>query len=137
MINTNHTAGVVYESCIRSTDLAFEPGGFEGDNPGELKAAERRCARSFDNMRMSPGKLMRLLLGKEGEETLTVWSYFFGLSEVSLSPLAVGYDAGNQVNDWLRRGGVELRLAITPTIVFPLFVSPRRRPFPASASGSL
>ena len=74
MINTNNTAGVVYQSCIRSADLAFEPGGFEGDNPGELKTAERRCARSFDNMRMSPGKLMRLLLGREGEETLTVWT---------------------------------------------------------------
>jgi hypothetical protein len=74
MINTNNTAGVVYQSCIRSADLAFEPGGFEGDNPGELRTAERRCARSFDNSRMSPGKLMRLLLGREGEETLTVWT---------------------------------------------------------------
>jgi hypothetical protein len=74
MINTNNTAGVVYQSCIRSAELAFEPGGFEGDNPGELKTAERRCARSFDNSRMSPGKLMRLLLGREGEETLTVWT---------------------------------------------------------------
>jgi len=74
MVDTNNTAEAVYQSCIRSADLAFEPGGFEGDNPGELKSAERRCARSYNNMRMSPRKLMRLLLGREGEETLTVWT---------------------------------------------------------------
>ncbi len=74
LVNTNNTAGVVYQSCIRNADLAFQPGGFEGDNPGELKAAERRCTRSFDNMRMSPGKLIRLLLGRESEETLIVWT---------------------------------------------------------------
>jgi hypothetical protein len=68
MVDTNNTAKVIYESCIRSADLAFEPGGFEGDNPGELKTADRRCARSFENMRLSPTKLMRLLLGREGGE---------------------------------------------------------------------
>lgn len=74
MVDATSTAGVVYQSCIRSADLAFQPGGFEGDNPGELKSAERQCARSYNNMRMSPRKLMRLLLGREGEETLTVWT---------------------------------------------------------------
>jgi hypothetical protein len=78
MVDTNNTAGAVYQSCIRSADLAFEPGGFEGDNPDELKAAERRCARSFYSMRMPPGKLMRLLLGREGEETLIVWTIILG-----------------------------------------------------------
>jgi hypothetical protein len=78
MVDTNNTAGAVYQSCIRSADLAFEPGGFEGDNPGELKTAERRCARSFYNMRMSPRKLMRLLLGMEGEETPIVWAIILG-----------------------------------------------------------
>jgi hypothetical protein len=73
MVDTTNTAEVVYQSCIRSADLAFQPGGFEGDNPGELKSAERQCARSFYNTRMSPGKLMRLLLGREGQETLIVW----------------------------------------------------------------
>lgn len=78
MVDTNNTAEAVYQSCIRSADLAFEPGGFEGDNPGELKVAEQRCARSFYNMRMSPRKLMRLLLGREGEETLIVWTMILG-----------------------------------------------------------
>jgi hypothetical protein len=74
MVDTTNTAEVVYQSCIRSADLAFQPGGFEGDNPGELKSAERQCARSFYNTRMPPGKLMRLLLGREGQETLIVWT---------------------------------------------------------------
>jgi hypothetical protein len=39
--------------------------------------AERRCARSYDSMRMSPEKLVRVLLGKDGEDTLTVWSNLF------------------------------------------------------------
>ena len=78
MVDTNNSAGAVYQSCIRSADLAFQPGGFEGDNPGELKAAERRCARTFDNMRMSPRKLMRLLLGMEGEDTPIVWTIILG-----------------------------------------------------------
>ena len=74
MVDTTNTAEAVYQSCIRSADLAFQPGGFEGDNPGELKSAERQCARTFYNMRMPPGKLMRLLLGREGQETLIVWT---------------------------------------------------------------
>jgi hypothetical protein len=74
MVDTTNTAEVVYQSCIRSADLAFQPGGFEGDNPGELKSAERQCARSFYNTRMPPGKLIRLLLGREGQETLIVWT---------------------------------------------------------------
>jgi hypothetical protein len=78
MVDTNNTAAAVYQSCIRSADLAFEPGGFEGDNPGELKVAEQRCARSFYNMRMPPRKLMRLLLGMEGEETPIVWAIILG-----------------------------------------------------------
>src|SRR5512139_1333927 len=73
VINTNNTAASVYQSCIRSADLAFEPGGFEGDKPDELRIAERRCARSFDRMRMSPRKLIRLLSGRDSDETLTVW----------------------------------------------------------------
>jgi hypothetical protein len=100
IVNTNNTAGVVYQSCIRSADLAFEPGGFEGDNPGELKVAERRCARSFDNMRMSPGKLIRLLLGRDSEETRIVWT-------IILVPIAffwlVGSAAVATVR-WIRRG---------------------------------
>jgi hypothetical protein len=54
--------------------LAFQPGGFEGENPGELRTAARRCEQSFDNMRMSPAKLTRLFLGRDGDETLTVWA---------------------------------------------------------------
>jgi hypothetical protein len=100
MVDTNNTAGVVYQSCIRSADLAFEAGGFEGDNPGELKAAERRCARSFYKMRMSPGKLVGLLLGREGEETLTVWTTI--LVPVVLFWL-VGVAALATVR-WIRRG---------------------------------
>src|SRR4029453_3382986 len=46
MVDANNTAKVVYQSCIRSADLAFEPGGFGGDNRDELKAAELRCSRS-------------------------------------------------------------------------------------------
>jgi len=74
MVDTTNTAEAVYQSCIRSADLAFQPGGFEGDNPGELKSAERQCARSFYTTRMPPGKLMQLLLGREGQETLIVWT---------------------------------------------------------------
>jgi hypothetical protein len=57
MVDANNTAKVVYQSCIRSADLAFEPGGFGGDNRDELKAVELRCSRSFYNMRMSPEEL--------------------------------------------------------------------------------
>ena len=99
VVNTNNTAAVVYESCIRSADLAFEPGGFEGNNPGELQTAERRCARSFDGMRMSPGKLMRLLLGRDGDETLIVWT-------IMLVPIAVFWLVGSATLAtvrWLRR----------------------------------
>lgn len=100
VVNTNKTAEVVYQSCIRSADLAFEPGGFEGDNPGELKTAERRCARSFDHMRMSPGKLIRLLLGRDSEETLTVWA-------IILLPIALFWLVGGATINavrWIRRG---------------------------------
>lgn len=100
VVNTNKTAEVVYQSCIRSADLAFEPGGFEGDNPGELKTAERRCARSFDHMRMSPGKLIRLLLGRDSDETLTVWA-------IILLPIALFWLAGGATITavrWIRRG---------------------------------
>jgi len=74
VVDTNSTAKAVYQSCIRSADLAFEPGGFEGNNPDELKVAERRCTRSFYDMRMSPERLLRLLLGRGGDDTLTVWT---------------------------------------------------------------
>ena len=100
MVDTNNTAEAVYQSCIRSADLAFEPGGFEGDNPGELKVAERQCARSYYNMRMSPGKLMRLLLGKEGEETLIVWT-------IVLVPIILFWLVGGATFAtvrWIRRG---------------------------------
>jgi hypothetical protein len=77
VIDTNSTAKAVYQSCIRSADLAFEPGGFEGSNPDELKVAERRCTRSFYDMRMSPERLLRFLLGRDGDDTLTVWRLFY------------------------------------------------------------
>ena len=99
VVNTNNTAAGVYESCTRSADLAFEPGGFEGDNPGELKTAERRCARSFDRMRMSPGKLIRLLLGRDSDETLTVWM-------IILVPIALFWLVGSTTvatARWIRR----------------------------------
>jgi hypothetical protein len=99
VVNTNNTATAVYQSCIRSADLAFEPGGFEGDNPGELKTAERRCARSFDRMRMSPKKLIRLLLGRDSDETLTVWM-------IILVPIAVFWLVGSAAvatTRWIRR----------------------------------
>jgi hypothetical protein len=64
VVDTNSTPKAVYQSCSKGADLAFEPGGFEGNNPDELKVAERRCTRSFYSMRMSPEKLMRLLLGR-------------------------------------------------------------------------
>ena len=99
VVNTNNSAAVVYESCIRSADLAFEPGGFEGNNPGELQTAERRCARAFDSMRMSPGKLIRLLLGRDGDETLIVWT-------IMLVPIALFWLLGSATLAtvrWLRR----------------------------------
>ena len=99
MVDTTNTAEVVYQSCIRSADLAFEPGGFEGNNPGELQTAERRCARSFDGMRMSPGKLIRLLLGRDGDETLIVWT-------IMLVPIALFWLVGSATLAtvrWLRR----------------------------------
>ena len=99
VVNTNNTAAVVYQSCIRSADLAFEPGGFEGDNPVELQTAERRCARSFDGMRMSPRKLIRLLLGRDGDETLIVWT-------IMLVPIALFWLVGSATLAtvrWLRR----------------------------------
>ena len=74
VVDTNSTAKAVYQSCIRSADIAFEQCGFEGNNPGELEVAERRCTRSFYSMRMSPEKLMRLLLGRDGDDTLIVWT---------------------------------------------------------------
>ena len=100
VVNTNNTAAVVYESCIRSADLAFEPGGFEGDNPNELKTAERRCARSFDRMQMSPGKLIRLLLGGDSDETLTVWT-------IILAPIVLFWLIGSAAVAtvrWIQRG---------------------------------
>lgn len=99
MVDTNNTAKVIYESCIRSADLAFEPGGFEGDNPDELKTADRRCARSFENMRLSPAKLMRLLLGREGGEALTVWT-------IILVPIVLLWLVGGVIfvtAHWIRR----------------------------------
>jgi len=99
VVNTNNTAVGVYQSCIRSADLAYEPGGFEGDNPGELKTSERRCARSFDRMRMSPGKLIRLLLGRDSDETLTVWM-------IILVPIALFWLVGSAIvatARWIRR----------------------------------
>lgn len=100
MVDTNNTAKVVYQSCIRSADLAFEPGGFEGDNPGALQSVEHRCNRSFDDMRMSPAKLMRLLLGREGEEALIVWT-------IILVPIVLLWLVGGSIFvavRWVRRG---------------------------------
>jgi hypothetical protein len=74
VVDTNITAKAVYQSCMRSADLAFQPGGFEGDDPHRLSIAEQRCEQSFDTMRMTPAKLMRLLSGWDGDETLTVWA---------------------------------------------------------------
>jgi hypothetical protein len=101
MVDANNTATAVYQSCIRSADLAFQPGGFEGDNPGALQAAEGRCDRSFNNIRISPAKLMRLLLGREGEETLTVWL-------IMLVPVVLLWLIGGttfSVVRWIRRRG--------------------------------
>ena len=101
VVDTNSTAKAVYQSCIRSPDLAFEPGGFEKNNPDELKVAERRCARSYYNMRMSPEKLVRLLLGKDGEDTLTVWSII--LLPVLFFWILAGAAAATA--RWIRRTG--------------------------------
>lgn len=101
MLDANNIATAVYQSCVRSADLSFQPDGFEGDNPDALKTAERRCDRSFNNMRMSPAKLMRLLLGREGEETLTVWT-------IMLMPIVVLWLIGGAIFGtvrWIRRKG--------------------------------
>ena len=99
MVDTNNTAKVIYQSCIRSADLAFEPGRFEGDNPGQLQTAERRCARSFQNTRMSPAKLTRLLLGQEVEDALIVWT-------IILVPIGLLWLVGGVIfvtAHWIRR----------------------------------
>jgi hypothetical protein len=101
VVDTNSTAKAVYQSCIRSADLAFEPGGFEGNNPDELEVAERRCTRSFYSMRMSPEKLMRLLLGRDGDDTLIVWTII--LVPIVLFWLVVAAVA--VVARWARRTG--------------------------------
>src|SRR5262249_25574446 len=101
VVDMNSTAKAVYQSCVRSADLAFEPGGFEGNNPDELKVAERRCTRSFYNMRMSPEKLMRLLLGRGGDDTLTVWTII--LLPIMLFWIVVG--AAVATVRWIRRTG--------------------------------
>jgi hypothetical protein len=101
VVDTNSAAKAVYQSCIRSADLAFEPGGFEKNNPDELKVAERRCARSYYNMRMSLEKLVRLLLGKDGEDTLTVWSII--LLPVLFFWILAGAAAATA--RWIRRTG--------------------------------
>jgi hypothetical protein len=101
LVDANNTAKVVYQSCIRSADLAFEPGGFGGDNPDELKAAELRCSRSFYNMRMSPEELTRLLLGRESEDVLIVWTIILG--PVVLFWLVAG--AAVATVRWVRRMG--------------------------------
>lgn len=100
MVDANITAKAVYQSCIRSADLAFQPGGFEGDNPGGLRTAERRCDRAFDTMRMSPAKLIRLLLGRDSDETLTVWA-------IILVPIVLLWLVGGATFAavrWIRRG---------------------------------
>jgi len=101
MVDANGIAAAVYQTCIRSADLAFEPGGFEGNNPDELKVAERRCSRTFYSTRTSPEKLMRLLLGKEGDDTLIVWAII--LLPIILFWLVAGATVGTI--RWIRRTG--------------------------------
>jgi hypothetical protein len=100
VVDTNITAKAVYQSCMRSADLAFQPGGFEGDNPHRLSTAEQRCEQSFDTMRMTPAKLLRLLVGRDGEETLTIWA-------IMLVPIAVFWVVGAggfAAVRWMQRG---------------------------------
>jgi hypothetical protein len=99
MVDTNNTAKVIYESCIRSADLAFEPGGFEGDNPGELKTADLRGVRSFVPWGLAPTMLLGLLLGGEGGEALTVWT-------IILVPIVLLWLVGGVIfvtAHWIRR----------------------------------
>src|SRR5262249_57203663 len=73
MVDTNNTAGVVYQSCIRSADLAFEAGGFEGDKPGEVKGGGQGGAPTFFNKTILPRKPVGVALVVGGGGTPTLW----------------------------------------------------------------
>ena len=74
MIDQNNRASDMHRSCFSSAYSRVGPSGWAGSKPDELKAAEERCSEFFTRMHAPPSKMLRLMAGLEGTDSLFVWA---------------------------------------------------------------
>jgi hypothetical protein len=74
MVDQNSRASEMHRLCFSSAYSRLGPSGWAGNKPAELKTAEDQCMASFVRMHAPPAKMLRLMAGLEGTDSLVFWA---------------------------------------------------------------